>query len=493
MSAYFLAASRRWAALACGAAFTACTVGYTASTCENPNQTTGCCKDIMSWLQQHRADINGLNIRVSQSAGMGVFATDDLDARKGASVIWRTLSRIGLSLGGMTLASFPTQLIINENTIVTDTRIGNIIESSLLSGKLDNVGALQLWLLAHRELGPESEYAPYIASLSKPDVPIAYPENVFQELAGTELHAAVQDLRAKLAKTWELVKPLLREVGVACQKDMDGLTLEDWTWAFSILTSRSFSVPVVAGSEGSAVMSLVPGLDYLNHNKGSVVRWAIDGTVDSKDGKIKLKCPSHMIPTSGEEVCIQYSQDASNFTLLLQYGFVDEVNDNDCVRITYPCDAPEKLQTDLMKTRVSLLQAKNLPLQFFLPKDGGMRGDPLPKTGHDIIKVFTMSARSITEAVEHPLQQLPVSLGDELAIYTTFCWLLEQYQLSMEGPQGTGSLAEDIEIIQRGPDGVSDAYWNCVVYRAGQKSIVRKYLKASRRKLQEIMDEMYGS
>lgn len=99
------------------------------------------------------------------------------------------------------------------------------------------------------------------------------------------------------------------------------------------------------------------GLDYLNHNTRSAVRWAIDGDVNDMDACIRLKCPSHVLPATNEEVCINYSEDASNFELLLQYGFVDEVNDKDCVQISYPCDAPE-LWNDVMKTRVSLLQVR---------------------------------------------------------------------------------------------------------------------------------------
>lgn len=133
-----------------------------------------------------------------------------------------------------------------------------------------------------------------------------------------------------------------------------------------------------------------------------------------------------------------------------------------------------------------------MPLGFVLPKTGEIGEEPLPRCGRDIIEVFTMGAKAVQTAAQNPSQRQAMSLGDELAIYTTFCWLLEQHQQALEGPQGTGSLAKDIEIIQCGPDGVSLAYWNCVVYRAGQKSIVRKYLKAARRKVQHIMDDMHS-
>lgn len=139
------------------------------------------------------------------------------------------------------------------------------------------------------------------------------------------------------------------------------------------------------------------------------------------------------------------------------------------------------------------MQARNLPLQFALPKGEENGDEPLPLSGHDMIGVFVMDAHAVQSASTDPLQKLPLSLGDELAIYTTFCWLLEQRQQLLEGPHGTGSLDRDIEIIQHGPEGLSHSYWSCVVYRAGQKSIVRKYLKAARRKVQCVIDDLHAS
>lgn len=119
--------------------------------------------------------------------------------------------------------------------------------------------------------------------------------------------------------------------------------------------------------------------------------------------------------------------------------------------------------------------------------------NPLPKAGHDILEVFTMSQKAINRATAAPCVTQPLTLGDELAIYTTFCWLLEQHLQSLEGPDGTCSLSQDIEIIQRGPDGLSNAYWNSVVYRANQKHAVRKYANAAKEKVQEIIADMHSS
>lgn len=195
-----------------------------------------------------------------QSAGMGVFAAKNQNIDAIPGILWRSLSQLGLPSREITLATFPAQLIINQHSIVRDPRIGGILRAHLSGGNLDCVAALQVWLLAHRTLGSASEHAPYIASLPTPDVPIAYPESVLQELAGTDAYLAVQDLRIKLQTTWGKVQPVLREVGVACEADFGNLSMEDWTWAFSILTSRSFNVPQTSNSTSPTVMSLIPGL-----------------------------------------------------------------------------------------------------------------------------------------------------------------------------------------------------------------------------------------
>lgn len=85
------------------------------------------------------------------------------------------------------------------------------------------------------------------------------------------------------------------------------------------------------------------------------MRWVLDGSIKASQGQVNLVTSSHIAPRNGQEVCIQYSDDAPNFTMLLQYGFVDEMNDNDCVRIHYPCNSPA-LQNDSMQDRLALLQ-----------------------------------------------------------------------------------------------------------------------------------------
>ena len=81
-------------------------------------------------------------------------------------------------------------------------------------------------------------------------------------------------------------------------------------------------------------------------------------------------------------------------------------------------------------------------------------------------------------------------LSIELAVYTSFVQLLTLHLHALEGPTGTGTLDRDIEIISKGPAGVSADSWNCVVYRAGQKRIVREYLRLANERLDKVTAEM---
>ena len=77
-----------------------------------------------------------------------------------------------------------------------------------------------------------------------------------------------------------------------------------------------------------------------------------------------------------------------------------------------------------------------------------------------------------------------------MAVFTSFCKLLALHLDAMEGPEGTGPLDDDLTIIEKGEDSVTAAQWGCVVYRAGQKRIVREYLRLANDKLSRIAAEM---
>lgn len=99
------------------------------------------------------------------------------------------------------------------------------------------------------------------------------------------------------------------------------------------------------------------------------------------------------------------------------------------------------------------------------------------------------------KAASGPTPQQPalVSMGQDMAVYTTLCTLLEVTLNDLEGPEGTGPLQDDVRLVEAGPEGVSDTVWQCIVYRAAQKRIVRQHLDDARKQLQLVMNRMHSA
>jgi hypothetical protein len=142
------------------------------------------------------------------------------------------------------------------------------------------------------------------------------------------------------------------------------------------------------------------------------------------------------------------------------------------------------------------MQANGLTPRFTLPRKVADPKEPLPEQGRKVLQMLVMTAEETRELLRHgmPLdaRKLPERefLSVQLAVYTSFCKLLSLHLHAMEGPDGTGPLDDDLAIITKGEQGMSPEAWSCVVYRAGQKRIVREYLKLANEKLRSITEQM---
>jgi hypothetical protein len=113
------------------------------------------------------------------------------------------------------------------------------------------------------------------------------------------------------------------------------------------------------------------------------------------------------------------------------------------------------------------------------------------------------SRGSETDATQEQMQRL----GLDMAVLTTFARLLELKMVEMEGEGGTGSLESDLQQMadaaareNNSGNGAGTAAqldgslptWqrNCVLYRAGQKALVRSYITAARVELQTTLAEL---
>lgn len=113
-----------------------------------------------------------------------------------------------------------------------------------------------------------------------------------------------------------------------------------------------------------------------------------------------------------------------------------------------------------------------------------------------------------------PLQQRMQQLGLQMAVLTTFMRLLELKMIAMEGGEGTGPLENDLRELaeadaaaatrqmrrassssdSEGSNKADEDAWrrHCLLYRAGQKALVRSFITATRAELQETLKLLQG-
>jgi hypothetical protein len=149
----------------------------------------------------------------------------------------------------------------------------------------------------------------------------------------------------------------------------------------------------------------------------------------------------------------------------------------------------------------------------------------VPDAARQVLEVFVLDKRELAAALAgsgssssssssstaDPVQQKMQQLGLQMAILTTFARLLELKMLQMEGDKGTGPLETDLQLLatadataeQAGSSGSdSNSTWgdagsalptwkrHCLLYRAGQKALVRSYITATRAELQDTLAEL---
>jgi hypothetical protein len=172
----------------------------------------------------------------------------------------------------------------------------------------------------------------------------------------------------------------------------------------------------------------------------------------------------------------------------------------------------------------------------------------VPNAAREVLEVFVLDKRELAAALEQqqqsgpgptspsstnsssssdadPVQQRMQQLGLSMAVLTTFARLLELKLIAMEGDEGTGPLESDLQQLaaadaaarrlggssgSNGSNGSSagssaggslawgDAgsgglpAWkrHCLLYRSGQKALVRSHIAAARAELQSTLAEL---
>jgi len=114
--------------------------------------------------------------------------------------------------------------------------------------------------------------------------------------------------------------------------DTRGVARNDALWAFSMVRSRSFAAPELAGDDAGAAdkppLALLPGLDLLNHAFGATTQLQLVVGDDNDESSSRWVVTSPDPIGEGEELFWSYGDDKDNWKLLLIYGFALPDNPN---------------------------------------------------------------------------------------------------------------------------------------------------------------------
>ncbi|OIT06063.1 [fructose-bisphosphate aldolase]-lysine n-methyltransferase, chloroplastic [Nicotiana attenuata] len=248
------------------------------------------CNDFLPWLE-HKA---GLEISSSLSIG---------NSAHGKSLVARHPIKAGDCLFKV---PYNVQLAPDNLPKGIDTLLGD---------NVSNAAKVALLVLYEQKLGHKSEWVPYITRLPRLEYmhnTIFWDENELQMIQPSSLYQHTIMHKLFVEQEFLTIK----------KADFipDVLTLEDFKYAFSLVTSRAW--------ESSRGVSMIPFADFANHSDLS------DTIVLSNEEEQLSEVIADYSYAPGDEVLIRYGK-FSNARLLLDFGF------------TLPCNKYEQVQVEL--------------------------------------------------------------------------------------------------------------------------------------------------
>jgi hypothetical protein len=132
---------------------------------------------------------------------------------------------------------------------------------------------------------------------------------------------------------------------------------------------------------------------------------------------------------------------------------------------------------------VAVVQSQGLAPRFVLPRRIVDKAEPLTEEGRAMIATLHMpldyAATRLKNGESLELSSLPESMRLTLEhdANLKFSFLLFSTWQALE--KGTGDLQDDLAILEQGPESVAPEKWACVLYRAGQKRIIKEHLNST--------------
>ncbi|ODQ67213.1 SET domain-containing protein [Nadsonia fulvescens var. elongata DSM 6958] len=327
---------------------------------------------LVAWGKENGAVISdSLKFVETDNAGSTLIAIDDITGDK------------------ETLISCPEKLVIGNNAVFELFGYGlEKFESKQI--------ALAFFLIHQRILKEKSFWEPYINILPTEEsftTPLYFDKDDLVWLEGTNIYEDIEARRASWELEWE------NNIGALPEPFEKSLyTLEQYIWASSIFTSRSFPSRLLYSDSDQSLSMLLPLVDSLNHKPFTPIHWnaTVGKSFDIQSAKPLKK---------HEEIFNNYGA-KGNEELLMGYGFCLEDNqfDNVAIKLRLPPHVADK--------------AKNLGIE--VPENlrfNVTREDPLPQALFETLKVAVLKQGEALNSVRCRLNALEVLKVSLLAKY----------------------------------------------------------------------------
>jgi len=382
-----------------------------------PNQAT--LTEFAKWLQQFKV-YSKANIGSFEGQGFGAIAKEEIAA-------------------GEPLLIIPSSLLVRNNVIKAEVFKGFADFSSEIPFE-----PIMIWLLIEKQ-NEKSPWKPFIDVLpsSFPEQLLEWSEEELAQLQGTGLAEATASLKTVLTSSFEninekLVKPYIPTLTV---------TLQDYTWAYYVCISRSWTLNI----NGETDQTLVPLADMFNHAPGSSL-----GDLNAEGTYFSFNATRAY--AAGEQLLANYGR-KSNYELMFNYGFAIDNNVDDSLTLHFSLKSSNLVQSIVEP----LLRAVDPAY-----KDIRIFPNRVPLA---LLRVFRLSVMEFSEleVVAEALQGKPVSLINELRSYraaiNALSTLYRSYQTTIE---------EDVEQLKQ--TNLSGRVRHAITVRKGQKEILKNVI-----------------
>ncbi|CAF3156788.1 unnamed protein product [Rotaria socialis] len=277
----------------------------------------------------------------------------------------------------------PTKLLMsNQSTQISTTFV--LPTSDQLDQTDEHIDRetliLALFLLHECSKGVQSHWYPYIQLL-----PDTFTTTLFHKenyVENTSAFYLTETMRQSMTEVWNLV-------------GSSTFQLEDFLWAYTTITSRSFKLAEL----GTA---LIPLADLANHVSFTDEANLYTTGINKETDRFVLKAKDKKI-VDEEELCLRYNSDLANWQLLLYYGFAIDNNPSDSILLELKMDSNDTYEME-MKKMLLLNLSEDLSLDYELKID-----ENEPIISENLLATLRLIVLSIDE-----LEQFNISNVNEL-------------------------------------------------------------------------------